>query len=145
MIRAYFSARTHPLLAPLVPQLRDLLREYEIAGKGRVRVEFVDPALDPELEQEANEKYGINARPFKVSDRYQAALVNSYFNILVHYGDEYETLGFDELIEVAQRQQHDAEVALRNPEYDITRAIKDVLYKYRLGGELFEGSTSRLN
>lgn len=139
LIRAYFSARTHPLLAPLVPQLRDLLREYEIAGKGLVRVEFVDPALDPELEQEANKKYGITARPFKVSDRYQAALVNSYFNILVHYGDEYETLGFDDLIEVHSANNSESEVALRNPEYDITRAIKDVLYKYRLGGKLFAG------
>ena len=43
LIRGYFSARTHPLLAPLEPQLRDLIREYEVAGQGRVRVEFVDP------------------------------------------------------------------------------------------------------
>ncbi|MGB1091804.1 MAG: ABC transporter permease subunit, partial [Oceanobacter sp.] len=33
-LRGYFSAKTHPLLAPLVPQLRDLLKEYEIAGQG---------------------------------------------------------------------------------------------------------------
>ena len=26
LIRGYFSAKTHPLLAPLVPQLRDLLQ-----------------------------------------------------------------------------------------------------------------------
>ena len=43
LIRGYFSAQTHPLLAPLVPRLRDLLKEYEIAGGGQVRVEFVDP------------------------------------------------------------------------------------------------------
>jgi ABC-2 type transport system permease protein len=139
LIRGYFSARTHPLLAPLVPQLHDLLREYEVAGKGRVRVELIDPALHPELEQEANEKYGIKAAPFKVSDRYQAALINSYFNILVHYGDEYETLGFKDLIEVHTANNNAAEVSLRNPEYDITRAIKDVLQKYRLGGKLFDG------
>jgi ABC-2 type transport system permease protein len=35
VIRGYFSAQTHPLLAPLVPQLRDLLREYEVAGAGK--------------------------------------------------------------------------------------------------------------
>ena len=28
LIRGYFSAKTHPLLAPLVPQMQDLLREY---------------------------------------------------------------------------------------------------------------------
>ena len=52
----------HPLLAPLQPQLRDLLREYEVAGQGRVRGEFVDPQEKPELEQEAGEKYGIPTR-----------------------------------------------------------------------------------
>src|SRR5690606_32863682 len=36
LIRGYFSSRTHPLLAPLVPQLRDLIQEYAIAGGDRV-------------------------------------------------------------------------------------------------------------
>jgi len=37
LIRGYFSAKTHPLLAPLAPRLRDLLKEYAVAGEGRVR------------------------------------------------------------------------------------------------------------
>ena len=139
LIRGYFSAKTHPLLSPLVPQLRDLIKEYEVAGKGRVHVEFVDPANSPELELEANERYGIVANPFQVADRYQSALVNSYFNILVRYGSEHETLGFSDLIEVRTATNSRAEVMLRNPEYDITRAIKDVLSNYRMGGDLFEG------
>ena len=139
LIRGYFSERSHPLLAPLIPQLQDLLREYEIAGNGRVRVEFINPADNPELEQEANEKYGIRAAPFKVADRHQASLINAYFNLLVRYGDEYETLGFNDLIEVRTLANAAPEVVLRNPEYDITRAIKDVLYKYQLGGNLFAG------
>jgi ABC-2 type transport system permease protein len=139
LIRGYFSARTHPLLAPLIPQLRDLIREYEAAGLGKVHVEFIDPAQHPELEQEANERYGIAATPFQVADRYQSALVNSYFNILVRYGSEHESLGFSDLIEVRTAPNTQAEVMLRNPEYDITRAIKDVLYSYRMGGNLFDG------
>lgn len=35
LIRGYFSAQTHPLLAPLVSRLRDLLEEYAVAGSGR--------------------------------------------------------------------------------------------------------------
>ncbi len=137
VIRAYFSAKTHPLLAPLVPQLRDLLQEYVVAGKGRVHVEFIDPAENPEREQEANERFGIHATPFQVADRYQATLVNSYFNILVQYGSEHETLGFNDLIEVRTTATGAADVLLRNPEYDITRAIKNVLYNYQMGGSLF--------
>ena len=70
LIRGYFSSKTHPLLAPLVPQIRDLITEYEIESQGRVRVEFVEPVTNPELEQEANQKYAIQPVPFQVTDRY---------------------------------------------------------------------------
>lgn len=139
LIRGYFSARTHPLLAPLEPQLRDLIKEYEIAGDGKVKVEFVDPAQHPEIEREANKRYGIRAAPFQVADRYQSALVSAYFNVLVQYGSEYEVLSFADLIEVRTSTSGQTEVLLRNPEYDITRAIRDVMYNYRAGGDLFAG------
>jgi ABC-2 type transport system permease protein len=139
LIRGYFSAQTHPLLAPLQPQLRDLLREYEVAGKGRVKVEFVDPQEKPELEQEAGEKYGIRPVPFQTASRYQTAVTNSYFDILIKYGDEFVTLGFQDLIEVKSEGDTKLEVELRNPEHDITRAIKKVLYSYQGGGNLFAG------
>jgi ABC-2 type transport system permease protein len=138
LIRGYFSAKTHPLLAPLVPQLRDLAQEYALAGRGRVQVEFIDPAANPDQEQEANERYGIHATPFQIADRYQSALVNSYFNILVQYGNEHQALGFKDLIEVRTTANSAADILLRNPEYDLTRAIKNVLYNYQMGGSLFE-------
>ncbi|HEB69758.1 MAG TPA: ABC transporter permease [Desulfobulbus sp.] len=140
LIRGYFSAQTHPLLAPLVPRLRDLLKEYQVAGAGKVRVEFIDPLKNPELEQEAGQKYGIRPVPFETSSKYQSSVTNSYFDILVKYGDQFETLGFRDLIEVkAKGVERDLEVELRNPEYDITRAIKKVLYSYRGSGNLFAG------
>jgi len=137
LIRGYFSAQTHPLLAPLQPQLRDLLREYEVAGNGRVKVEFVDPQEKPELEQEAGEKYGIRPVPFQTASRYQTAVTNSYFDILIKYGSEFVTLGFQDLIEVKSEGDTKLDVELRNPEHDITRAIKKVLYSYQGGGNLF--------
>ncbi|HEU18504.1 MAG TPA: ABC transporter permease [Deltaproteobacteria bacterium] len=137
LIRGYFSARTHPLLAPLVPRLHDLLKEYALAGSGRVRVEFIDPVDEPDLEQEAGQKYGIRPVPFQVASKYQSSVVNSYFDILVKYGDQFETLGFQDLIEVKVRSESDLSVDLRNPEYDITRAIKKVLYAYQGAGDLF--------
>jgi ABC-2 type transport system permease protein len=138
LIRGYFSAQTHPLLAPLVPRLRDLLEEYAVAGEGRVRVEFIDPQAHPELEQEAHEKYGIQPVPFQFASKYQASVVNSYFNILIQYGDQHEVLGFQDLIEVKAQSETDLDVDLRNPEYDITQSIKKVLYAYQGSGELFE-------
>jgi ABC-2 type transport system permease protein len=137
LIRGYFSAQTHPYLAPLVPQLRDLLKEYEIVGKGRIKVEIVDPADDPKLEEEAGERYDIRPEPFQTASKYQASIVNSYFNILVKYGDQHQTLGFRELIEFKTHGPDDIDVKLRNPEYDITQAIKKVLYAYQASGQLF--------
>jgi len=138
LIRGYFSAKTHPDLAPLVPRLQNLLQEYEEAGLGQVRVEIVDPALNPELENEANTKYGIRATPFQVEDRYQASLVNSYFDVLIQYGDEYEVLSFRDLIEVKANGESDFEVRLTNPEFDITRSIKKVLYGFQGGMSIFD-------
>jgi ABC-2 type transport system permease protein len=126
------------LLAPLVPQLQDLLTEFGVAGNGRVRVELVDPATQPELEDEANTKYGIRPAPFQVSDRYQQSLVNSYFDVLVQYGDEFQVLTFRDLIEVKVYSEERIDVMLRNPEYDITRAIKKVMYGFQSGGNVYE-------
>ncbi|MEJ2456571.1 MAG: Gldg family protein, partial [Candidatus Thiodiazotropha sp.] len=92
---------------------------------------------DPTLEQEANEKYAIKPVPFQFASKYQSSVVNSYFNILVKYGDQYQVLGFRDLIDVKVRSETDLKVNLRNPEYDITQAIKKDLYAYQGAGELF--------
>jgi ABC-2 type transport system permease protein len=138
LIRGYFSAQTHPLLAPLVPQIRDLLREYEIAGDGRVTVELIDPMEEPELEREAGERFGIRPVAFQTASKYQAAVVNSYFDLLIQYGGQYEKLGFRDLIEVKDPGEGELDVRLRNPEYDLTRTVKKLLYGYQGGGDIFQ-------
>ncbi|MGA7327645.1 MAG: Gldg family protein [Rhodomicrobium sp.] len=142
LIRGYFSAQTHPLLAPLVPRLRDLLKEYEIAGGGRVRVEFVDPQKDSGIESEANSQYNIKPVPFQTENKYSASVTNSYFDILVKYGGEFQTLGYKDLIEVKQSGETGLNVNLRDPEFEITRAIKKVLDSYRGGGDVFSSITA---
>lgn len=136
LIRGYFSAQTHPLLAPLAPRLRDLLKEYQIAGGGKVRVEVIDPAQEPALEAEANRQYNIQPAPFQTSSKYQASVTNSYFNILVKYGDAFTTLGYQDLIEVKQDGEAKPDVDLRDPEYEITRAIKKALNSYLGTGDV---------
>ena len=136
VIRGYFSEKTHPLLSPLVPQIRDIIEEYEVVGKGKVRAEFINPKDEPELEEEANSKYNIKPLPFQISDKYQASLVNSYFDLLIQYGDQFEVLGFRDLIEVKPSDQ-EVEVKLKNPEYDITRSIKKVLSGFQNTDNLF--------
>ncbi len=138
LIRGYFSAKSHPLLEPLVPQIKDLLKEYQIAGGDNVRIEFIDPHTDQTLEEEAAEKYNIHPVPFRMASRYQAGVVNSYFNIVVAYGDQYESLSFEDLIEVKAQTTGEPEVLLNNPEYAITRALRKVSNAYQAGGDIFE-------
>jgi len=137
-IKAYFSQKTHPLLAPLVPQLKDLLREYEEESDRKVRLEFIDPQQNPEAEQQAKEEYGIEPVPLQVADRYEASIVSSYFNVVVQYGDSYEVLGFQDLIEVKAHAADNFDVQLRNPEYDITRAIKKAVDNFQKQGQIFD-------
>ena len=129
-IDGYFSERTHPLLAPLIPQIRDLLREYEVYGEGRVEVGIADPNADEELEGELNEQFQIRSVPFRVADRHQQAVVNSYFHILIRYGDQYDSLSFEDLIDV-YADDDGVQVRLRNLEYDLTRTIKRVSHDFQ--------------
>ncbi len=131
LIRAYLSEKTHPLLAPLIPRIRDLLTEYRIAGNGQVTAEVVDPARDPEMEAEAGRVYGIRPTPLQVSGRYEASVINAYFDILVRYGDQNTVLSFRDLIEIESRRDGSVDVRLRNLEYDLTRAVKKVAFGFQ--------------
>lgn len=130
-IRAYVSEKTHPLLAPLIPQVTDMLREYAIAGRGKVIAEVVDPTTDADKELEANQTYGIQPSPFQVAGRYESSVINAYFDVLVRYGDQNEVLNFQDLIEVASLSSGSVDVRLRNLEYDLTRAVKKVVYGFQ--------------
>ena len=131
LIRGYFSEKTHPLLAPLVPTVRDMLQEYEIASGGKVQLEILDPLDDPEKEAEANQLYGISATPFQITDRYETSVVNAYFDLLISYGDQNEVIGFEDLIEVQSLRDGTLDVRLRNLEYDLTSTIKKVVYGFQ--------------
>ncbi|MBN1935878.1 MAG: Gldg family protein [Anaerolineae bacterium] len=144
LIRGYFSEKTHPLLEPLVPTIRDMLREYAIASGGQITVETVDPREDEELEAEANQVYGISPTPFRVSEHYEESIINSYFDILIRYGDQSEVLNFQDLIEVESLPTGDVEVRLRNLEYDLTRTIKKTVYGFQSLDAVFAGIESEI-
>ena len=138
LIAGYFSTRTHPKLSPLVPSIKDLLAEYEALSGGRVRVEIIDPGEDEEAEQEANDRFGVQSTPFRLASKYEVGIVNAYFALVIRFGDQYVRYGFDDLIEVEAMPDGDVDVRLRNLEYDLTRAIKKVVYGFHSTAELFE-------
>ncbi len=136
IIRGYFSDKTHPLLRAQVPQMRDLLREYDIVGGDAVRVEFADPQNDQQVAKQARERFGIEPVSLRSSGRYESSVVSAYFHVLIKYGDQTKVLDFRDLIEVQRSSPTDISVALRNPEYQVTQAVRTVARKYRSGGNL---------
>ena len=130
LIRGYFSENSHPALSPLVPRIKDTLREYALAANGRLQLELVDPLTDPEMELEANQIHGIRPTPLQVNDRGGMSLVNVYFDLLIAYGDQTATLNFVDLIDVVDTPIG-VEVRLRNLEYDLTSNIQRVVYGFQ--------------
>ncbi len=136
-IRAYISEKTHPLLSPLIPQVRDMLREYQIASGGKIQADVVDPASDASIEEEAGRTYGIQPTPLQVSGRYEASVINAYFDILVRYGDQNVVMNFGDLVQVEQQNDGNVNVTFRNLEYDLTRSIKKVAYGFQSVDSVF--------
>jgi len=136
ILRGYFSERVHPKLAPLVELIKDMMREYAASSDGRVIVEFVDPHTDKDAEKEANEAYGIKSQQFQMDSHVEQGVLNSYFSILVKYGDQHEVLGFGDLIEV-QQTKTDVDVRLKGLEYDLTKTIKKVAYGFQTLESMF--------
>ncbi len=136
IIRGYFSSNTHPFLKPLVPQMRDLLREYDIAGGESTRVELIDPQQDAEAAQRAREQHGIEPVSMRTASRYESSVVSSYFHVMVQYGSERIVLDFQDLVEVQRSTGSDVSVSLHNPEYELTRSIRKLAYQYRSGGNV---------
>ena len=130
LVRAYLSEKTHPLLSPLIPQISDMLREYEIASRGMLKAEIVDPITDPEIETEANQAYGIQPTPFQIAGRNESSIINAYFDILVRYGDQSIVIGLEDLIDV-QQSASGINVFLKNLEYNLTSAIKKTVYGFQ--------------
>lgn len=131
LIRGYFSEDNHPLLAPLIPRIRDTLEEYRIAADGKLELEFIDPITDPDVELEANQTYGIRPSPLQVSGRSGTSVINAYFDILIRYGDQTATLNLlQDLIEVTDLGGS-LDVQLRNLEYDLTSSIQRVVYGFQ--------------
>ncbi len=137
VIQGIFSEKTHPKLAPLAVQVQDFLAEYRVRGAGNVTVETLDPSKDEALERELGESYGVRSYPFRVSGRHEQSVVNSYFHVLLRYGDKHELLTWEDLIDV-EVSDTDIDVRLRNIEYDVTRAIRKLSQEFTTTEALFD-------
>ena len=90
-ITVYMSADMPPQLSTLRRQVSDMLDEYRNYGRGKVQVDFVDPAGDPELERRLR-MLGIPQIQAQTVERDQLQVVNIYLGLSVTYLDQQEVL-----------------------------------------------------
>lgn len=144
LIRGYFSEKTHPKLAPLIPQLRDLLEEYRVASNGKLRVELVDPTESDEAKREAKDRFDINPTPLRFATTTEKSIVDAYFAVAIAYGDQHEVLGLDDLIQTRSAEVGEVEVSLKNPEYQLTKAIKKSVSSFSSVDALFASAPGKI-
>lgn len=113
-IKVYFSKELPPQLATLDSQVKDILEEYKAYGQDNLRIEFIDPASDPDLERQMR-FMGVPKVQLNVFQKDQAQLMNVYLGMVIMYEDK------KEVVPVIQNT--------KNLEYDLTSAIIKVIQK----------------
>ena len=111
-IKAYFSATLPSQVLALKQEVADLLAEYEAYSGGKVRVEFIDPGDDQDIQRELAIE-GIPQLTFQVYEKDKMQLVNGYMGIAISHS------GNTEVIPAVKQTTNDLE-------YQITTAIKKV-------------------
>ena len=100
-----------------------------------MRVEIVDPVRDPEQESTGEQQIWHSRRAVPGGGSLPGQCVNSYFDVLVEYGDEYEVLSFADLIEVKAGTETERRVIQTRVRcYALN---KKVLYGFQNGASIF--------
>jgi gliding-associated putative ABC transporter substrate-binding component GldG len=107
-IQCFFSRKAPPELSVLKQQITDLLEEYRVSGRGKIKVIFSDPVENPLLQKRV-QAMGIPQVQMNVYEKDQAQITNVYQGMAITYEDRQEILPF---IKEAE-----------NLEYDITSTI----------------------
>ncbi|MCB9831264.1 MAG: Gldg family protein [Planctomycetes bacterium] len=138
-ITAYVSAdeNIHEDVRPLVPEVMDLLEEYEIKGGSKVRLRRIVPEEDEKAEKEARRDYRIRPQIGIFRDARAQGVQSFYLSLVVKYpGSDAITLNADDLITqnvFAQEQS----LELKNVELELTKAIKKAVLGFESKRNLF--------
>jgi len=112
-IKAYFSDNLPSQFLSVKQEVGDILDEYESYSNGNIRVEFINPGDDEDIQRELY-MIGIPQLSFQIFEKDKAQLVNGYMGVAISYGDKTEVIP-------AITQD------TRDLEYQITTKIKKVI------------------
>ena len=112
VVKAYFSENLPPEYADARRYTKDLLSEYAVYSKGHLKFEFLDPATEDELKEEA-QKNMISPVQMQINENDKMEIREVYMGLAFLYQGKSET------IPLVQKTQ--------GLEYDITLAIKKLI------------------
>jgi len=90
-IKIYFSRKIPPYLSGLQRQVRDMLNEYQALSRGKLKIEYIDPGVDPMLQQKLR-FMGIPPVQLNIYEKDQAQLITVYLGMAVLYEDKKEVI-----------------------------------------------------
>lgn len=109
-VKAYFTDNVPPQILPVKQYVSDILSEYQAYGSGNFEYEFLDPAQDPEIAQEA-QSIGIQQVSMRIREGDTLQVQDGYLGIGLFFE------GKTEVISIVQQQN------LASFEYDLTSLI----------------------
>lgn len=108
-VKAYFTKDMPPPYNANSRYVNDALADYRAYGRGNFVFEFVDPAEEEKLEQEA-QRYRIQPVQVNVMEKDALQLKRVFMGLVLIYGDKHETMPLIQNVD--------------NFEYEMTSAIK---------------------
>ncbi|PLX27456.1 hypothetical protein C0583_04055 [Candidatus Parcubacteria bacterium] len=111
-INAYFSENLPTQLLSVRQEIEDMFDEYVTYSGGKVKVNYINPSEDEQLQQELYAK-GIPQLQFEVIEKDTRQLVNGYLGITINFADS------EEVIPIVKQNVSDLE-------YQLTTKIKKV-------------------
>lgn len=94
-ITFYASSQLPSQLSPTVRQTKDILRDYETLGKGKITVITKDPSSNPNISQEATSR-GVREVQFNVIGQEEFQVKTGFVGLTISYGDSHEIIPFIE-------------------------------------------------
>ena len=93
IITLYSSRELPPQVSPLRSYVRDLLREYQSAGGGKVKVKFVELG-DSQEEQDTASKNGVMAVSFDTYSHDKFEQRDGYFGLTIQFRDKKDVIPY---------------------------------------------------
>jgi hypothetical protein len=90
-IKGIYSSNIPTVFTEYISEVKDMLREYELRGKGKVRLELIDPTNNDKLQAEVG-KMGIQPELLSVPGMDQAVIQKIYASIVIQYLDKIEII-----------------------------------------------------